>query len=77
MALSYPRYVHGADGAHLLVRNESEKDAALDNGYALEPLLSDEQAAAVKAAKIAAGELQAEDVVEETATSKKKKKVAE
>jgi hypothetical protein len=79
MALVYPRYVHGADGAHLLVHNEAEKDAALENGYELTPILTDAQKAAVKAAQIAAGELPAEDVVVEdvAATGKKKKKVAE
>lgn len=76
MALEYPRYVHGADGAHLLVRNESEKDAALENGYELTPILTDEQKAAVKAAQIAAGELPAEDVVVEPAADKGKKKAA-
>jgi hypothetical protein len=77
MALSYPRYVHGADGAHRLVASEDEKDAALADGFALEPILTEEQAANVKAAQIAAGELAADEAPADGGSKKKAKKKAD
>lgn len=69
--MDYPRYVHGngPGGEHLKVNNQDELDAAVAKGYLLEPWLSDEQKAAVKQAKLAAGEL-----VEDEADGKKKGK---
>lgn len=56
--LEYPRYVHGPSGEHRLVSTVEEREAALADGYRDTPFLTPQQEAAVKAAKIAAGELQ-------------------
>lgn len=53
----FPRYVHKAGGVCRLVADAAERDAAVADGWALTPVLTKEQEQAVRAAKIAAGEL--------------------
>ena len=55
--MDLPRYVHGPDGAHRLVRTPAECSAALGEGWRLTPVLTSMQEAAVRAARIRAGEL--------------------
>lgn len=56
-AREYPRHLHKPAGAFLHVDTPEDAAAALADGWALTPVLTKEQKAAVRAAQIAAGEL--------------------
>lgn len=55
--MEYPRCVHRAGNVCRVVRSDADLADALADGWALEPVLTPEQVAAVRAARLAAGEI--------------------